>query len=180
MVLSAYASGMETLVHITSQPFTWGLLVGLFFVAMIWKLMRKDVNVLRAENARIVTENKELQTHLNTQLKINSKGNEQLQSQLDELREQNENLRVNINTVGQKAGRAEIRQLHLMESAVNVMREQAPGFAPAWERAMREAETAQEAAEGGFKKLMRKVLPGSKPAPALEAKGENSPSEEEL
>ena len=159
---------METFLDIISQPFTWGLLLGLGLVFMVWKLLRKDVTLLSSENARISAENKELQSHLNTQLKINSKGNEQLQSQLDDLREQNENLRVNINAVGQKAGRAEMRQLYIMESAVNVMREQAPGFAPAWEKAIRDAEAAELAAEGGLKKLMRKVLPGGKPTPALE------------
>ncbi|BDS06376.1 hypothetical protein NT6N_14160 [Oceaniferula spumae] len=168
---------MDTFVNIVSQPFTWGLLVGLFLVIMTWKLMRKDVAMLRSENARISTENKELQGHLNTQLKINSKGNEQLQTQLDELREQNENLRVNLNTVGQKAGRAEMRQLHLMETAVTVMREQAPGFAPAWERAMRDAENTHEAAQGGLKKLMRKVLPGGMSVPAIESRDDSEHEE---
>jgi len=140
--------------------------------------MRKDIVILRSENARISAENKELQTHLNTQLKINAKGNEQLQNQVDDLREQNENLRVNLNTMGQKAGRAEMRQLHMMETAVTVMREQAPGFASAWEKAMRDAEAAEQAAEGGFKKLMRKVLPGGKSAPVLETKEEEAPEEE--
>ena len=57
-----------------------------------------------------------------------------------------------------------------MEAAVSTMREQAPGFAPAWEKAIRDAEAAEEAAEGGLKKLMRKVLPGAKLNPALETK----------
>jgi len=168
---------MENFVNIISQPFTWGLAVGLFLVVMTWRLMRKDITALRSENSRISKENQELQSHLNTQLKINSKGNEQLQSQLDELREQNENLRVNLNTVGQKAGRAEMKQLHMMETAVTVMREQAPGFAPAWERAMRDAENTHEAAEGGLKKLMRKVMPGGKTVPALESRDETAEAE---
>ena len=173
-----YDSAMDQFIQIISQPFTWGLLVGLFLVVMTWRLMRKDVTSLRSENARITKENQELQSHLNTQLKINAKGNEQLQAQLDELREQNENLRVNVNTVGQKAGRAEMRQLHMMETAVTVMREQAPGFAQAWERAMRDAESTHEAAEGGLKKLMRKVMPGSKTVPALESRNETVDAED--
>ena len=40
------------------------------------------------------------------------------------------------------------------------MREQAPGFAPAWENALRQAETEMDAAESGFKKLVRRVIPG--------------------
>jgi len=168
--------GMETFVNIISQPFTWGLLVGLFLLVMTWKLMRKDIKMLRAEQKRVQEENKELQTHLNTQLKINSKGNEQLQNQLDELREQNETLRGNLNVAKQKPSRAELRHLQVMEAAVSVMREQAPGFAPAWEKAIRDAEAAEEAAEGGLKKLMRKVLPAGKSTPAIETK-EEAPDE---
>ena len=156
--------------QIISQPFTWGLLLGLFLLVMTWKLMRKDIVMLRSEGKRLEEENKELQGHLNTQLKINSKGNEQLQSQLDDLREQNETLRGNVNVARQKPGRAELRHLQVMEAAVSTMREQAPGFAPAWEKAIRDAEAAEEAAEGGLKKLMRKVLPGAKLIPALETK----------
>ena len=163
---------METFLNLMSHPFTWGLLVGLLLVVMTWRLIRKDVVMLKAENKRISLENQELQSHLNTQLKINSKGNEQLQNQVDELREQNENLRVNIGTMGQKAGRAEMRQLHVMETAVTVMREQAPGFASAWEKALRDAEVAEQAGEGGLKKLIRKVLPGGKSIPAIEVKEE--------
>ena len=150
---------METFMLVISEPFTWGLVVGLFLLAMVWRLMRKDIVMLRSEKNRLQQENKELQSHLNTQLKINAKGNEQ-----------NENLRSNLNLAKQKPGRAELRHLHLMENAVGVMREQAPGFAPAWEKAMRDAEAAELAAEGGLKKLMRKVLPTSKSAPAITAK----------
>ncbi|MBT8044147.1 MAG: hypothetical protein KJO79_04275, partial [Verrucomicrobiae bacterium] len=140
----------------------WGLVVGLFLLSMVWKLMRKDIVILRDEKKRLYEENKELQTHLNTQLKINAKGNEQLQAQLDELREQNETLRSNLNVAKQKPGRAELRHLQVMETAVSAMREQAPGFAQAWEKALRDAEVAEEAAEGGFKKLIRRVLPSNK------------------
>ena len=125
--------------QILMEPFTWGLVLGLFLMSVIWQSMRKDIVNLKHENKRINEDNKELQGHLNTQLKINAKGNEQLQVQLDELREQNDNLRANVGILKQKAGRVEMRQLHLMESAVSVMREQAPGFAPAWEKAMRDA-----------------------------------------
>lgn len=170
---------MDTFIQIISQPFTWGLLVGLFLLVMTWRLMRKDIVILRTEQKRLQEENNELQTHLNTQLKINSKGNEQLQNQLDELREQNETLRANLNVTQHKPGRAELRHLQVMESAASAMREQAPGFAPAWEKALRDAEANQEAAEGGLKKLMRKVIPSAltggrsgKSIPAITAEDE--------
>lgn len=163
---------------IISEPFTWGLVVGLFLLVMVWRLMRKDISMLRSEKKRLQEENKELQGHLNTQLKINAKGNDQLEADLIELREQNENLRSNLNVAKQKPGRAELRHLQMMENAVSVMREQAPGFAPAWEKAMRDAEAAELAAEGGLKKLIRKVLPTSKSAPAISTQEQAAPAED--
>ena len=163
---------------IISEPFTWGLVGGLFLLVMVWRLMRKDITMLRSEKKRLQEENKELQGHLNTQLKINAKGNDQLEADLIELREQNENLRSNLNVAKQKPGRAELRHLQMMENAVSVMREQAPGFAPAWEKAMRDAEAAELAAEGGLKKLIRKVLPTSKSAPAISTQEQATPAED--
>ncbi len=160
--------------NIMSEPFTWGFLVGFFLLILVWRLMRKDIKMLRMELKRIGKENKELQSHLNTQLKINAKGNEELQRELDTLKQQNETLRGNLNVLQQKPGRAELRHLQVMESAVSVMREQAPGFAAAWQKAMRDAEDAQEAAEGGFKKMIRRVLPSSNPARAIEVSGKDS------
>lgn len=165
--------------HIISEPFTWGLVVGLFLLVTVWKLMRKDIVMLRDEKKRLQEENKDLQSHLNTQLKINAKGNDELHKELDELREQNENLRNNLNVAKQKPGRAELRHLQIMEAAVSVMREQAPGFAPAWEKAMRDAEAAEQAAEGGFKKLMRKVLPSSKSTPAISTEKKTAPPQDQ-
>jgi len=121
---------MEVTMNILSQPFTWGLVVGLFLMVMTWRLMRKDVMMLRSDNKRLLEENRELQSHLSTQLKINAKGNGELEKQLEELKEQNENLRMNLNIAQQKPGRAERRQLDILEAAASVMREQAPGFAP--------------------------------------------------
>lgn len=103
---------------------------------------------------------KDLQNHLNTQLKINATGNESLQRELESLKQQNETLRINNTALQQKPGRAEQRQLQIYETAVRIMREQAPGFAPAWEKATRQSELDLEAADSGLKKLVRKVIPG--------------------
>jgi len=103
---------------------------------------------------------KNLQSHLNTQLKINASGNESLQTELESLRRQNETLRVNNAALQQKPGRAEQKLLQIQEIAIRTMREQAPGFAPAWEKALRQGEAEVEASESGLKKLVRRVIPG--------------------
>lgn len=158
---------MEIFMEVMAQPFVWGLLVGLVLILLLWRSMRKDKVHLRGEVARLKEEKDELTKHLNTQLKINAKGNEVLEKQLEEIKEQNETLRVNLHAAQQKPGKAEMRRLDVMEAAVSAMRESAPGFAPAWERAMREAENEQEEAEGGLKKLMRKVVPSFRTTPAI-------------
>lgn len=151
---------MDTLWNLLAHPFIWGLGLGLLIAAFTWKsglTARKNLN---REIARLQSEGRELQGHLNTQLKINATGADALEKELKELRTQNENLRVNLASLQNKPGRQEARQLQVTETAVRIMREQAPGFAPAWERALSQAEADHEAAEGGLKKLMRKVIPG--------------------
>jgi hypothetical protein len=140
-------------------PFSAGLGLGLLITFFTWKSSFSARRALKRELARVEEETAILQKHLNTQLKINAEGNESLQAKLEALREQNENLRVNVSELQQKPGRAELRQLSIIENAVGLMREQAPGFAQAWEKAMRQAEIEYQSSESGLKKLVRKVLP---------------------
>lgn len=157
---------METFTQIISHTFTWGLIVGLILTFLSWNSGRKDRKYLKAEINRLQLENSELQNHLGTQLKINAKGNETLQAQLDDLKEKNETLRMNIQSLQQKPEKIEQRRLEVMEAAVSTMREQAPGFAQAWEKSIRQAEDEMESAEGGLKKLIRKVVPSFRSTPA--------------
>lgn len=151
---------MDQLTAAFQHPFTWGLLLGLLIAAFIWKSGFSARRAVARDLKRVEEEMKNLQNHLNTQLKINASGNESLQAELDSLRKQNETLRVNNAALQQKPGRAEQRQLQIQEIAIRTMREQAPGFAPAWEKALRQGEADVDAAESGLKKLVRRVIPG--------------------
>lgn len=151
---------MDILTAALQSQFTWGLLLGLLVAGFIWKASFTHRRHAARELKRVESEMKDLQNHLNTQLKINASGNETLQAELKTLKQQNETLRVNIAALQQKPGRAEQRQLHIYEIAVRTMREQAPGFAPAWEKALRQAESEVEAADSGLVKLVRRVIPG--------------------
>lgn len=151
---------MDTLIYILQDRFTWGLLLGLMIAAFLWKSGFTARRHAAGEIKRVSAEMKELQSHLNNQLAINASGNEALLTEMKSLRQQNENLRVNNAALQQKPGRAEQRLLQIQEIAIRAMREQAPGFAPAWEKALRQAETDMEAADSGLMKLVRRVLPG--------------------
>lgn len=151
---------MDQLTEIFRHPFTWGLLLGLLIAFFVWKSGYSANRNAARELKRVEGELKNLQNHLNTQLKITASGNEALQAELETLRKQNETLRVNLAALQQKPGRAEQRLLQVQEIAIRSMREQAPGFAPAWEKALRQGETEVDSAESGFKKLARRVIPG--------------------
>ncbi len=171
---------MDLILEALKQPFIWGLLLGLLVAAFIWKSGFSRSRDQAREIRRLESELKDLQGHLNTQLKINASGNESLQNELASLRQQNENLRVNNAALQQKPGRAETRQLQIYETALRSMREQAPGFAAAWEKSQRQAEADLEAADKGLLKLVRRVIPGlgNQPAnqpPAIEVQESERP-----
>jgi len=151
---------MESLLSFLQQPFVWGLLLGLLIAGFIWKSSFTAKRHAAREIKRLEGEMRDLQSHLNTQLKINASGNESLQTELESLRRQNENLRVNQAALLQKPGKTEQRAFQIQELAVSLMREQAPGFAPAWEKALRQAEADMESADSGLKRFVRKVIPG--------------------
>ena len=146
--------------EIIANQFVWGLALGLLIAAFILKNAVGTKMGLKRENRRIEGEMRDMQSHLNTQMKITATGNESLAKEVAKLKEHNENLRVNLSTLQSKPDRNEQRQFRMQEMAISTMREQAPGFAGAWEKAMRQAESEMETAESGFSKLVRKVVPG--------------------
>jgi len=146
--------------EIIKNHFVWGLALGLLIAGFILKNAISSKFQFKREIKRIEGEMRDMQSHLNTQMKITASGNEAMTKQIEELRAQNENLRVNLAALQNKPDKAEQRQFRIQEMAVSAMREQAPGFAGAWEKAMRQAEAEMDSAESGFTKLMRKVMPG--------------------
>jgi hypothetical protein len=151
---------MEFLTSLLQSQFVWGLALGLLAAGFIWKSSFTSGRNHQREIKRLETEIKDLQGHLNTQLKIHASGNEAIQNELETLRRQNETLRINNSALQQKPGRAELRMLQAYEIAIRTMREQAPGFAPAWEKAVRQSEAELDAADSGLRKLVRRVIPG--------------------
>jgi membrane-bound lytic murein transglycosylase B len=150
---------MDFLKNLLSEPFVLGLIVGLLPTALAWKSALAARFLAKKERQKHEKELSELKSHLQTQLKINASGNETLQKELDQLRTQNETLRINLAASQQKPGRAEMRHLQITEAAVATMREQAPGFAQAWERALRDAEQQAEQQDKGLVKLVRRMIP---------------------
>ena len=101
---------------------------------------------------------KEYKDHLDRQMKITNAGNETLVKELDTIKKEAENLRISVQTLNQKPGRAELRLLNIYDAALRKMMSQAPGFSTAWENSLQEAEREYEANESGLKSIVSKVF----------------------
>jgi len=100
----------------------------------------------------------EYKEHLERQMRLTSEGSRNLEKELASLKNDNENLRISVQTLGQKPGRAEIRLLNIYDGALRKMMLKAPGFSSAWEIALQEAEREYEENEKGFKSIIKKVF----------------------
>ena len=132
-----------------------GILVVIASVAVGWIL---SYIKSRFEVREYKNELKVFQEHLNRQMKLTADGSKNLEDELRKLKKDNENLRISVQTLGQKPGRAEIRLLNIYDGALRRMMLKAPGFSSAWEVALQEAEREYEDNEKGFKSIINKVF----------------------
>jgi hypothetical protein len=134
-----------------NQPFLSGLLVGLTCTAVVW--VRELLIAL--SRRREITRLKDL---LHTKLEVEARAQRGLYSELDELRKQNENLRVTVKALQQKPDRTELRQLHVYDAAVRALLSRSPGFGPAWQTVLNEAELQIAETETGLRAFVRRAL----------------------
>ena len=137
-----------------ANPFARGLALGLFFCLAIYirgVLRRRELG----------REVKQLRKHLHTKLEIDSAENERRKGEIETLRQERDNLRITVQSLNQKPGRKEIRQYYIYQTALDIMFEKAPGFAPAWQITLKEAEELFEKSEKGVVPLLKRLMPTS-------------------
>jgi len=100
-----------------------------------------------------------LRTHLHTKLEIDSKENERRKQEIEILKQERDNLRITVQSLNQKPGRKEIRQYYIYQTTLDMMFEKAPGFAPAWQITLKEAESLFEKSERGVVPLLKRLMP---------------------
>ncbi len=91
-------------------------------------------------------------------MKINTRGNQETLEELEELKKKNENLRVSLAVLKNRPDKSEIRTLYLYDKAIHMMYEKAPGFAPAWESFIKDAEAEMEKTSTGLVAWARRVI----------------------
>ncbi len=106
-----------------------------------------------------------LRAHLQVHMEITHEGSEQRKHELEQLRQENENLRVTLKAWQQKPDRRELRALEVYDRAVRQLQASAPGFAVHWENSLREAEQHVEQIDRGLLAFARRLFvpgPGGK------------------
>jgi len=146
--------GTNWFVGIIDNPFAKGLIVGLIFCLFVY---------LRAFLRRheLTKEIDRLRTHLHTKLEIDATENERRKAELEKLKQERDNLQITVQALNHKPGRKEIRQYFIYQTALDIMFEKAPGFAPAWQITLKEAENLFEKSERGVVPLLKRLMPSS-------------------
>jgi hypothetical protein len=144
--------------NILANPFLRGLTIGLLVAAILWV---RGLLKTRELNGNL----KKLREHLHTKLEIDSAENERRKGDLEKIKQERDNLRNMVQVLNQKPGRQELRQVQVYQKAIEIMFEKSPGFAPAWQITIKEAEEEIKRAERGiipfFKRMTTSSSPGS-------------------
>lgn len=140
------------LMTMIDNPFAKGLALGIIFCVIIYIrgfLRRRELS----------KEVDRLRSHLHTKLEIDSSENERRKNEIDRLKQERDNLQITVQSLNQKPGRKEIRQYFVYQTALDIMFEKAPGFAPAWQITLKEAEDLFEKSERGVVPLLKRLMP---------------------
>jgi hypothetical protein len=148
---------------IIANPFWRGLLLGLLVAIVLWVRSMLKIRQLSADI-------KKLREHLHTKLEIDSADNERRKSEMEKLKAERDNLRNMIQVLNQKPGKQEIRQTQVYQKAIEIMFEKSPGFAPAWQITLKDAEEEMRSAEKGIIPFFKRMTSSSAPAASEQEK----------
>lgn len=108
-----------------------------------------------------------LKAMLTDRMDLESEGLGKLKNELDELKAQNENLRISLRTYSQRPNRKELSRLQVYQQAVDRLTINSPGFGPIWQSAIKESEAEFEKTFFGLQPFIRRAVPLKETAASL-------------
>ena len=138
------------------QNFLIGLGIGVVLAIVLVVVM--SVN-RHKEMLQEKTENARLRRMLNDRMDLESDGLSKLKDDYEEIKKQNENLRISINTYSQKPNRKEVARLHVYQLAVDRLTINSPGFGAAWQAALKEGEDEFQKTYVGVQPFIKRLIP---------------------
>jgi hypothetical protein len=154
--------------QVISNPFTWGLVLGLIFTGIVWY----RVIVLKGELKRY-------KRHLSDKLEIEAESGQRVKGDVERLRKENENLRVKVSSLNEFPERRLERDLEIYARAEKRMVVSVPGFAGPWETAKQDAVAEIQGEENGQslpKRVFARLFTGSREEKAALPDGSASQS----
>lgn len=152
------------------REFAWGFYLGcVFLVIALYQYFR-----LKGELSRF-------RRHLSDKLEIEAETMKKLKQEQENLRRENESLRIKVNALNEVPDRKVQRDLEIYARAEKRMLLSVPGFAPAWETAKTEAHNEMAEEESGKsapKRIFARLFGGSNTPAALPARESNGSSQE--
>ncbi len=106
-----------------------------------------------------LVEIKKLKGMVTDRMDLESDGLTKLKGEIEELRSQNENLRISLRTYSQKPGRREVSRLQVYQQAADRLTINSPGFGAAWQAALKDSEEEFEKTFYGVQPFIKKVIP---------------------
>ena len=100
-----------------------------------------------------------LKAMLTDRMDLESDGISKLKEDINELKTQNENLRISLRTYSQKPGRKEMARLQVYQQAADRLTINAPGFGAAWQAALKDSEAEFEKSFYGVQPFIKRVIP---------------------
>jgi cell division protein FtsB len=142
-----------TIQQILLSHFTWGLLLGLIFLALaLYRIVRLKGEIKRYKR------------HLSDKLEIEAEANQKTRADVERLKKENENLRVKVASLSDFPDRRLERDLEIYARAEKRMMVGVPGFAGPWENAKHDAMLEIQGEEAG-QSLPKRVFARLFPSP---------------
>lgn len=110
------------------------------------------------QQMKLKKEIKRLKEHLHTKMEIDAEGHSKLRAELEELKKQNENLRITNHALQSKPGRRELLLLYVYDKALHEMITKNPSIGTVWEEHYQKAEREINEIESGFKAYVSRMF----------------------
>ncbi len=133
-----------------------GVAIGFTPMLVLLIIQLTKTSQKQKENALQVSK---LKGMLTDRMDLESDGLSRLKEEINELKTQNENLRISLRTYSQKPGRKEMARLQVYQQAADRLTINAPGFGGAWQAALKDSETEFEKSFYGVQPFVKKVIP---------------------
>ncbi|MFA5446732.1 MAG: hypothetical protein WC233_00485 [Sphaerochaeta sp.] len=147
------------------KNFAIGLGIGLAVALVVLIIMAIKRSGERKAAAK---EMDRLKMLLADRMDLESDGLTKIRQENEDLKKQNENLRITVNTYSQKPGRKEIARLNVYQTAVDRLTINSPGFGAAWQAALKESEEEFEKSYVGTQSFIKRLIPAKTDANVLQ------------